>query len=90
MKENIMKKSFLFISCEEAYQICDRSQYGEATIWEKFKLNLRYLFCRITQAYVKRNKKLTKAIRTSNVQSLDKTERDLLIENFNQELKNQI
>ena len=82
-----MKKSILFISCEEAQHICDKSQYGESTLWEKIKLNLRYFWCSFTKSYVKRNKKLTKAIKISNVQSLQLTERELLIEKFDQQLK---
>lgn len=85
-----MKKSFLFISCEEAFHICDKSQYGEATLWEKFKLNLRYIWCRFTKGYVKKNKKLTKVIKVSNIQTLQPSERDLLIERFNQQLNNEI
>ncbi len=88
MKEKT--KIFLFISCEEAYEICDKSQYGEATLWEIVKLNLRFIWCHFTQAYVKKNRKLTQAIKVSNLQSLNKTERELLIEKFNQELKNQM
>lgn len=85
-----MKKNFLFISCEEAYHICDKSQYGESTLWEKFKLNLRYVWCRFTRAYVKKNKELTQIMKTSNIQCLQKTEREHLMEKFKQELKNQI
>lgn len=88
MKE--ITKNTLFISREEAYEICDKSQYGEAGFWGMTKLNLRYIWCRLTRAYVKQNRKLTKVIKLSNVQSLNKTERELLIEKFNQELKNQM
>jgi O-acetyl-ADP-ribose deacetylase (regulator of RNase III) len=90
MEETSMKKNFLFISCEEAYYICDKSQYGEATLWEKIKLNLRYIWCRFTQAYVKQNKGLTKAIKASNVQCLQKSEREQMVKTFNRELKNQM
>ena len=82
-----MKKRFLFISCEEAQHICDKSQYGEATSWEKFKLNLRFAWCRITKAYVKRNKKLTSAVQNANVKCLDKSEKKDLKFQFEQELK---
>ena len=85
-----MKKSFLFLSCDEAYEICDKSQYGEATLWQMIKLNLRYIYCRLTQAYVKRNRKLTRAIKASNVQSLTKSEQEQLIDTFNQQLRNQM
>lgn len=88
MKE--ITKNILFISCEEAYVICDKSQYGDASLWEMFKLNVRYIWCRFTQAYVKKNRKLTQAIKASNVQTLNKSERELLIDKFNQQLKNQM
>ena len=83
-----MRKNIFFISCEEAFHICDKAQYGEATIIEKIKLNLRYLWCGFTKAYVNRNKKLTEAIKTANVQSLHQNERQQLLERFNQQLKN--
>lgn len=90
MEETTFKKSFMFISCEEAYAICDKSQYGEATFWELFKLKLRYAWCRIVKSYVKRNLKLTAAIQTAKVQSLHPNERRELIEKFNQQLKNEM
>ncbi len=85
-----MKKYFLFISCEEAFYICDKSQYGESTLWEKIKLNLRYIWCRLTRAYVKQNMGLTNAIKISNLQCLQPTEREQLMEKFSQKLKNQM
>lgn len=81
-----MRQRILFISCEEAFHICDKAQYGEATFFEKIKLNLRYLWCRFTQAYVKRNKKLTRTLKIANVKSLHQDERQQLLERFNQQL----
>lgn len=82
-------KSFLFISCEQAKHICDRAQYNEATTWEKFKLNLRYLWCHITRAYVKKNKKLTEAIKSSKITCLKNSEKQQLKEVLQEELENQ-
>lgn len=90
MEETPMKKSFLFISCEEAKHICDKSQYGDSTFWERIELTIRYMWCRITKAHVKRNKKLTKALKSSHVQGLQQNEREQLIEKFSQQLKNQV
>jgi hypothetical protein len=42
-----MKKSFLFISCQEAKHICDKSQYDEATGWERLKLGIRLIWCKL-------------------------------------------
>ena len=87
MKNN---KSTLFISCDEAKLICDKVQYNEATSWEKFKLNLRYLWCQITRAYVKKNEKLSEALEASNVTCLKNTEKQELKEVFQKELDNQL
>ncbi|WP_321252151.1 hypothetical protein [Psychroserpens sp.] len=84
-----MKKSFLFISCEEAHHICDKSQYGEASLWERIKLSIRLSWCTVTRAYTKRNKALTRAMKSSNVDFLKDDELDTLRSQFNQELKNQ-
>ena len=84
-----MKKSFLFITCEEAFHICDKSQYGEASLWEKFKLNLRLIWCNITRAYVKKNRKLTKTIEESHVNCMNTSERETLKHAFEEELKKQ-
>lgn len=81
-------KSFLFISCEEAKHICDKAQYNEATSWEKFKLNLRYAWCQITRAYVVKNKKLTKALKSSNITCLKNSEKQELKAHFQEELEN--
>ena len=83
-----MKKSFLFITCEEAFHICDKSQSGEANGWEKFKLNVRLLWCQVTRAYVKRNRKLTKTIEKGHVECMDSSEKNDLKLRFDQELKN--
>ena len=46
------------ISCDEATTICDKSQYGEATFFEKVKLNFHFLICRICLRYTKQNAKM--------------------------------
>jgi len=84
-----MKKNFLFITCEEAQHICDKSQYGEATLWEKFKLNIRLSWCKITRAYTKRNRTLTKTMKSSKVDCLKQQEQQALKEKFESQLKNQ-
>ena len=81
-----MKKKFLFISCEEAKHICDKAQYGEATNWERAKLNMRLMWCHITKNYSKNNRKLTKAIQETDVNCLKKYELEKLQKEFNQEL----
>ena len=82
-----MKKSVLFISCEEAQHICDKSQYGEANWLEKLKLNIRLSWCRITRAYSSNNKKLSKAIKDAEVECMDKDCKEAMKKNFEKALK---
>ena len=80
----------MLISKEEAFHICDKSQYYESTLWEKIKLNFRYLWCPNTRHYVKRNNKLTKAIKSSNLECLHHSERKVIEERLNKHLKDQM
>lgn len=84
-----MSRLFL-ISKEEAFHICDKSQYSESTYWEKLKLNFRYLWCRNTRQYVDRNTKLTKTLKSSNLECLDFSERQQIEKSLKERLKNQM
>ncbi len=81
-----MNKRFLFISCEEAKQICDKTQYGEATGWERLKLGIRLSWCKFTKAYSKNNHKLSNVMKQAEVNCMKKDERDKLQEQFDKEL----
>lgn len=83
-----MKKSLLFISLDEAHHICDKAQYEEATGWERFKLKLRYTWCRFTRNYIKKNTLLTETFQNNELHFLKpeeinsfKKEFDLALEN---------
>lgn len=78
------------ITKEEAFHICDKSQYGESTSWEKMKLVLRYRWCRATRAYVIRNNELTKNLKTSKLECLQYSERKFLKDRLKEQLKNQM
>jgi hypothetical protein len=49
------------MSCDEAAMICDKNQYGEASFWDKFKLRIHILACKMCREYTKQNSLLTKA-----------------------------
>ncbi len=76
----------LLISCEQAKLICDKNQYGEASIMEIIKLNIRLLYCKVTRAYSKRNNKLTTAIRKSNVQVIESAKKEEMKTQLRKEL----
>ena len=56
-----MAKNIIKITCNEATTICDKNQYGEATFFDKLKLQLHFLGCKICSLYTKQNIILTKA-----------------------------
>ncbi len=60
------------IPCDEANHVCDKTQYKEATLWEKIKLNIHLIYCRACREYTKNNTKLTKKVKESKVECLDK------------------
>ncbi|GGG92365.1 hypothetical protein GCM10011416_06600 [Polaribacter pacificus] len=53
----------LQINCDKATTICDKSQYGEATLFEKIQLSWHLLVCKLCSSYVKQNKSLTKVFK---------------------------
>ena len=62
----------ILIQCDEANHVCDKTQYKEASLWEKIKLNIHLIYCRACRKYTKSNSKLTKTIKESKVECLDK------------------
>lgn len=77
----------LKVPCEEANHICDKSQYHEASFWEKLKLNIHLLYCRVCREYTANNQKLSKEIKKAKVQSCPKESKELFQEQIRQELK---
>ncbi len=76
----------LFVSCEQAKHICDKNQYGEASVLEIIKLNIRLIYCKVTRAYSKRNTKLTKTLKKSNIQSFSSSEKQVMKQRLQEEL----
>lgn len=53
-----MLKKFI-INCDQATTICDKNQYGEATLLDKIKLTFHFLLCKVCTLYTKQNNFLT-------------------------------
>ncbi|MFD1162687.1 hypothetical protein [Hwangdonia seohaensis] len=66
------KKMKIVMPCDEANHVCDKTQYKEATLWEKIILNIHLIYCRACRKYTKNNSKLTKKIKESKVECLDR------------------
>ncbi len=76
------------ISCEEASTICTKSQYGEASVIEKIKLNMHFMFCKFCRRFASQNSKLTDMCSMARKNQEAKT--DSLSEEFKAKLKSQI
>lgn len=48
------------LTCDEATALCDKSQYGETSFWEKVKLNIHIFLCKNCGLYSKQNALMTK------------------------------
>lgn len=82
-----MGKVKIFIPCEEANHTCDKTQYKEASLLEKIKLNIHLIYCRACREYTKNNTKLTSKIKTSKVECLDKKTKEIMKNDFEKALK---
>ena len=43
------------INCDEATAICDKGQYGEASLSEKISLNIHLFICKYCKQYTRQN-----------------------------------
>ncbi|TGV02010.1 hypothetical protein [Flavivirga rizhaonensis] len=82
-----MSKIKIFIPCDDANHVCDKTQYKEASLWEMIKLNIHLIYCRACRKYTNNNTKLTKAIKESNVECLDKKSKESMKLDFEKALK---
>ncbi len=78
--------SKLFLKCDEANNICDKSQYHEASFIEKIKLTFHLIYCKACRLYSSNNAKLTDCIRKSQVTCLDESNKNEIKENLDKEL----
>lgn len=63
------------ISCEEAAIICNKTQYKEATFWERVSLRLHLLFCKVCPQFSKKNAQLTHLCEKSKLYSLSEEDK---------------
>ena len=63
----------LNINCNEAAMICNKSQYNEASFFEKIKLNFHFLSCKICRLYTKQNTKMTDLFKANSKECKSKT-----------------
>jgi len=74
------------ISCEEAAHICNKSQYREASLYEKIKLKFHILYCASCARFAKKNKKLTSLCEKADLHYLTEREKTTLKKNIDEQL----
>ncbi|WP_375238210.1 glycine dehydrogenase [Aurantibacter sp.] len=82
-----MKK--LFLPCEEANHVCDKSQYKESSFSEMIKLNLHLLYCKACRKYSSRNAKLTAILKREKPITMEQGIKNTLQKQIENQLKNQ-
>nr|WP_299799035.1 hypothetical protein [uncultured Maribacter sp.] len=70
------------ISCEKAANICDKSQYEEASSWEKIKLKFHLFMCKTCAKHSKDNTKLTSLCNQARLAVLSEEEKKKMKETF--------
>ncbi len=82
-----MKK--IFMPCEEANHVCDKSQYKEASFLEKIKLTLHLMYCKACRKYSSKNAKLSALLNKQEPVTLKKDTKNRLQKQIEEQLKHQ-
>jgi len=80
------------INCDEATAICDKNQYGEASIYDKIKLNYHLLMCKFCMSYTKQNNIMTQIFGKnlnpcSGTEHLSEDEKEKIEKNVHKEIE---
>ncbi len=78
-----------FLKCDEAVHVCDKSQYNEASFFEKLKLRMHIFMCALCKGHVKQNNKLTETIKSAKLKTLQPEEKQVLKTRIQQEINNE-
>jgi len=76
-----------FLKCDKAAHLCDKGQYNEATLLEKLMLNIHLLICKLCRKHSKQNGQLTKTIKSADLKTLPKDEKERIKEILLREIK---
>lgn len=67
-----------FLKCDDAANLCDKSQYKEAGFFDKLMLRIHLLMCKLCRSYSQRNVILTNTIKSANIKTLTLEDKQLL------------
>ena len=64
------------ITCQEASNICNKSQYKEASFWDIVKLRIHLLYCKTCKQYSKKNSELTSMCDRAGLTMISKDDKE--------------
>lgn len=66
----------MIISCEKAINICNKSQYKEAPLWDRILLGMHKLICKMCKSHTSKNTKFTSLCNKANLNALTEEEKN--------------
>jgi hypothetical protein len=79
----MQKKTPLSSKCKRSQNCCDKSQYREAGLKEKFRMLLHLSYCRRCRHYTVNNTRLTRLLKKAEIKTCTKAEK----ESFQQQIQ---
>lgn len=73
-------------SCDEIQVICSKSQYGEASFWERLQFKLHLIICKACRGFTKRNSHLSTLLQRVPENGLSKAEKQAIKDKLNNEI----
>ncbi|TYP73447.1 hypothetical protein [Aquimarina intermedia] len=80
------KRKGIFVSCNEAALCCDKSQYKEASLAEKIRLNIHLIFCKACRLYSSRNSRLTWLLKHIETEELSEDDKRIMKQNLEKQM----
>jgi len=76
-----------FLKCGETAEVCDKCQYEEASLLDKLKMKLHLIMCKYCRNYSTNNNKLTNSIKSADIKTFSKKDKELLKAKLDQEMR---
>ena len=76
----------ILFKCKEASHICDKSQYKESSVLERFFMRMHQWMCKVCRDHSTENSKLTEIIQKADLKTMPRKGKDELRKIIQQEI----
>lgn len=73
----MQKKKLFYLNCAEALEFCDKSEYKEASLSNKFRLRLHLLLCENCKKYHQQNRRLSFLMNKASLKTCTSEEKQI-------------